>query len=89
VAEAGKHVLCEKPISLTVAEAKSLLEVRDRRGVKIEEAFMVRAHPQRRRVLDLISADRIGPVRSFLACFTYYNRNPQNIRNILEYGGGD
>src|SRR3954471_6119743 len=45
-AEAGKHVLCEKPISLTVAEAKSLLDVRDRTGVKIGEAFMVKTHPQ-------------------------------------------
>ena len=87
-AEAGKHVLCEKPISLTASEARSLLEVRDRTGVKIAEAFMVRTHPQWRSVLDLISADRIGPVGSFLACFTYYNRDPKNIRNILEYGGG-
>ena len=45
-AEAGKHVLCEKPLSLTVAEAKTLLAVRERTGVKIGEAFMVRSHPQ-------------------------------------------
>src|SRR6267142_1716202 len=45
-AEAGKHVLCEKPISLNVAEALELLAVRDRTGVKIQEAFMVRTHPQ-------------------------------------------
>src|SRR5438876_6387159 len=44
-AEAGKHVLCEKPISLTVAEARELLAVRDRTGVNIQEAFMVRTHP--------------------------------------------
>src|SRR6202046_299492 len=87
-AEAGKHVLCEKPISLTAAEAISLLKARNRTGVKIEEAFMVRTHPQWRGVLDLIRAGRICPVRSFTVCFTYYNRDPKNIRNILEYGGG-
>src|SRR5467141_5271231 len=63
-AEAGKHVLCEKPISLTVAEALSLLRTRDRTGVKIEEAFMVRTHPQWLRTLDLIKTGRIGAVRS-------------------------
>jgi predicted dehydrogenase len=61
-AEAGKHVLCEKPISLTVEEARSLLEARDRTGVKIGEAFMVRTHPQWRKVLELIAAGRIGTV---------------------------
>src|SRR3954469_21935253 len=45
-AEAGKHVLCEKPIALTAAEAEQLIEVRDRTGVLIQEAFMVRSHPQ-------------------------------------------
>jgi predicted dehydrogenase len=62
--------------------------ISSRAGVKIEEAFMVRTHPQWRGVLDLIRAGRIGPVRSYVGCFTYYNRDPKNIRNILEYGGG-
>src|ERR1700754_999304 len=53
-AEAGKHVLCEKPISLTVPEATSLLHARDRTGVKIEEAFMVKTHPQWLRVRELV-----------------------------------
>jgi predicted dehydrogenase len=87
-AEAGKHVLCEKPISLTVEEARSLLAVRDRTGMKIGEAFMVRTHPQWRKVLDLIEEGRIGRVRSVIGCFSYFNRDPKNIRNILEYGGG-
>src|SRR6201987_2821923 len=87
-AEAGKHVLCEKPISLTVSEATSLLKTRDRTGVKIEEAFMVRTHPQWLKTIDLIRDGEIGAVRSFVGCFTYYNRDPENIRNILEYGGG-
>jgi predicted dehydrogenase len=87
-AEAGKHVLCEKPISLTVSEATSLLRARDRTGVKIEEAFMVRTHPQWRKAVDLIQAGKIGPVRSISGYFSYFNQDPQNIRNIREIGGG-
>jgi predicted dehydrogenase len=87
-AEAGKHVLCEKPISLTVKEAISLLEVRNRTGVKIEEAFMVRTHPQWRAAVDLIRSGKIGKVRAICGCFSYHNRDPKNVRNILEYGGG-
>jgi len=87
-AEAGKHVLCEKPISLTVEEARMLIEARDRAGVRIEEAFMVRTHPQWLGVLDLLKTGRIGPVRAVVGCFSYYNRDLGNIRNILEYGGG-
>src|SRR5215831_2182992 len=55
-AEAGKHVLCEKPLSMTVAEAKTLLAARDRTGVKIGEAFMVRTHPQWLRVRELVAS---------------------------------
>lgn len=87
-AEAGKHVLCEKPISLNVEEALSLLRTRDSTGVKIEEAFMVRTHPQWLRTLDLIKAGRIGVVRSVVGYFSYNNQDPQNIRNVSEYGGG-
>ncbi|MBV9492107.1 MAG: Gfo/Idh/MocA family oxidoreductase [Verrucomicrobia bacterium] len=87
-AEAGKHVLCEKPISLTVAEAISLLQTRDRTGVKIQEAFMVRTHPQWLRALDLVKNGRLGEVRSVMGYFSYYNRDPNNIRNVVEYGGG-
>jgi predicted dehydrogenase len=87
-AEAGKHVLCEKPISITVEEGRSLLEARNRTGMKIGEAFMVRSHPQWRKVLDLIASGQVGKVRSVLGYFSYDNRNPKDIRNILEYGGG-
>jgi len=59
-AEAGKHVLCEKPLSLTVAEAKTLLPVRERTGVKIGEAFMVKTHPQWLRTRELIRKGVIG-----------------------------
>jgi predicted dehydrogenase len=87
-AEAGKHVLCEKPIGLNVNDALPLLQVRDRTGVKIEEAFMVRTHPQWIRVLELINADRIGQVRSVMGQFSYNNPDPHNIRNIAGLGGG-
>ncbi|HXA04321.1 MAG TPA: Gfo/Idh/MocA family oxidoreductase [Bryobacteraceae bacterium] len=87
-AEAGKHVLCEKPIGLSVDEAKKLREVRDRTGVKIGEAFMVRTHPQWLKTLDLVRGGRIGDLRSIMGFFSYANSNPTNIRNVLEYGGG-
>jgi predicted dehydrogenase len=87
-AEAGKHVLCEKPISLTVPEAISLLRTRDRTGVKIQEAFMVRTHPQWCKAVDLIRTGKIGAVRSVAGYFSYFNRDPKNIRNIFDFGGG-
>jgi predicted dehydrogenase len=87
-AEAGKHVLCEKPISLTVAEAKTLLPVRDRTGVKIGEAFMVVTHPQWLRVRQLLEEGRIGPLRSVAGFFSYFNDDPANIRNQADIGGG-
>ena len=87
-AEAGKHVLCEKPIGLTAEEVRRLIAARERTGVKLEEAFMVRTHPQWLGVLDLIRAGRIGAVRVVVGSFSYDNREPGNIRNILEYGGG-
>jgi predicted dehydrogenase len=87
-AEAGKHVLCEKPISLTVAEAESLLIVRERTSVKIGEAFMIRSHPQWLRMRALIEAGRIGQLRCVMGCFSYFNIDPANIRNKVESGGG-
>ena len=87
-AEAGKHVLCEKPLSLTVREAKELLRVRDRCGVKIGEAFMVKTHPQWLRVRDLIGKGVVGKLRSIVGTFSYFNRDPKNVRNVAEWGGG-
>jgi predicted dehydrogenase len=87
-AEAGKHVLCEKPIALSVAETKKLIEARNRTGVKIGEAFMVRTHPQWLRTRELIQAGRIGPLRSIVGAFSYFNRDAANIRNNPEWGGG-
>jgi predicted dehydrogenase len=87
-AEAGKHVLCEKPLGMTVAEARKLLAVRDRRKVKIGEAFMVRTHPQWLRARELAGSGRIGQLRSAVSFFSYFNTDPTNIRNIAECGGG-
>jgi predicted dehydrogenase len=87
-AEAGKHVLCEKPISLTVAEAHTLITARDKAEVKIGEAFMVRSHPQWLRARELVQAGEIGELRAVMGAFSYYNNDPKNIRNVPEYGGG-
>lgn len=87
-AEAGKHVLCEKPIALSAAEAATLVAVRDRTGVKIGEAFMVRTHPQWVRVQELVRSGAIGELRSILTAFSYYNVDPNNIRNMADIGGG-
>jgi len=87
-AEAGKHVLCEKPLSLTAAEAQTLLEVRARTGVKIGEAFMINCHPQWLRLRELLDEGRIGELRSVLGFFSYFNTDPSNIRNQAECGGG-
>jgi predicted dehydrogenase len=87
-AEHGKHVLCEKPIALSAAEARQLLAVQDRTGVKIQEAFMVRTHPQWLAVKDLVSGGRIGEIKSMIGVFSYTNRDPGNIRNQPAAGGG-
>jgi predicted dehydrogenase len=87
-AEAGKHVLCEKPLGLSAEDASKLLAVRERTGVKIGEAFMIRTHPQWLRVRELIAEGRIGELRSVMAFFSYFNVNPANIRNQVDAGGG-
>lgn len=87
-AAAGKHVLCEKPIGMNAAECQQLIAARDRHGVKIGEAFMVRSHPQWLRARELIQNGTLGTLRSVITAFTYNNQNPHNIRNIPEYGGG-
>ena len=84
----GKHVLCEKPVSCTVAEARRLLETRDEFNVKIGEAFMVRNHPQWLRTQELVRSGRIGKLRSAFGFFSYFNVDPSNIRNVADQGGG-
>ncbi|HEY8853515.1 MAG TPA: Gfo/Idh/MocA family oxidoreductase [Gemmatimonadaceae bacterium] len=87
-AERGKHVLCEKPIALTAQEALALLDVRDRTGVQIGEAFMVRTHPQWLKVREIIASGRIGELRLIAGHFSYYRRDPGDIRSRVEWGGG-
>ena len=87
-AEAGKHVLCEKPVSMNAAEARQLIAARDRTGVRIGEGFMVRTHPRWLRVREMVREGRLGELRAVFAWCGYFNRNPQDVRNILEYGGG-
>lgn len=87
-AEAGKHVLCEKPIGLNTREAQMLLAVRDRTGVKMQEAFMVLTNPQWLGVRELIQSGRIGDLRSITGFFSYFNSDSENIRNNPQIGGG-
>jgi predicted dehydrogenase len=87
-AEAGKHVLCEKPIALSVAETRDLIAARDRANVKIGEAFMARTHPQWIRAAEIARSGRIGEPRVVSGHFSYFNRDPKNVRNIAEIGGG-
>ncbi len=86
--EAGKHVLCEKPIAMQADEIDSLIEARDRTGMLVAEAFMVTHHPQWYRVRDWISAGHIGELRHVQGVFTYFNDDPKNIRNQAALGGG-
>lgn len=87
-AEAGKHVLCEKPIGLNPAEVTRLILARDRAGVKIGEAFMIRVHPQWLRTREIVQSGEIGELRTMHCVFSFYNRDGANIRNRPEYGGG-
>jgi predicted dehydrogenase len=87
-AEAGKHVLCEKPLSQTVAEACELQRVQEKTGMKIGEAFMVRTNPQWLRARELVRSGRIGQLRSIAGYYSYFNRDAANIRNNPDIGGG-
>jgi predicted dehydrogenase len=86
--EAGKHVLCEKPIALNAEEARELIAVRDRTGKLVAEAFMVRFHPQWRRVRELVQSGAIGPARAIQTLFAYRLMDPANVRNRPPGGGG-
>jgi len=87
-ARAGKHVLCEKPIALSSADAEEMAEACEAAGVRLMEAFMYRLHPSWLQVRKLLAAGRIGRLQSIQSWFSYYNDDPRNIRNIAETGGG-
>ena len=86
--EAGKHVLCEKPIALNAAEAQAIVRARDLSGKRVIEAFMVRFHPQWHRIRALVREGRIGTVRTLQSAFTFPVAGAGNVRNRLECGGG-
>ena len=87
-ARAGKHVLCEKPIALSAADAQEMVDACEAAGVRLMEAFMYRLHPSWLGVRSLLAAGRIGRLQSVQSWFSYYNDDPRNIRNILDAGGG-
>lgn len=87
-AEAGKHVLCEKPLAMTSADAERMIDVCDRAGVKLMEAFMYRLHPMWVEVRRLVAEGAIGEVLAIQSVFSYHNVDPDDIRNIVEFGGG-
>lgn len=87
-AEAGKHVICEKPLGMNAGEIDKLIEVRDRTGRYIQEAFMVWTHPQWVAARQMVRDGRIGELKAISVVFGYNNTNPEDIRNIVETGGG-
>ncbi len=87
--EAGKHVLCEKPIALTADEGQTLVDAASRFSeLKVMEAFMYRHHPQWKRAKQIVSDGGIGELRTIQSFFSYFNDDPQNIRNQADIGGG-
>ncbi len=87
-ARAGKHVLCEKPLAMTAAEAERMLDVCAEEGVRLMEAFMYRLHPSWEEVRRLVESGRIGRLLAVQSWFSYANDDPANIRNQLDVGGG-
>ena len=87
--EAKKHVLCEKPISLSVNEAESLITYSQKNPrLKIMEAFMYRHHPQWQLAKKLVNNGEIGDLKNIHSFFSYHNTDPLDIRNNAEIGGG-
>jgi predicted dehydrogenase len=86
--QAGKHVLCEKPLALTSSNAEVMVAAAEASGVLLMEAFMYRLHPSWVAVRDLVASGRIGRLVAIQSWFSYFNDDPTNIRNIREFGGG-
>ncbi len=87
-ADAGKHVLCEKPFAMDAREAEQAITYAQGKGVLVMEAFMYRFHPQWKRAREIVKAGEIGQVQAVTAVFSYMLKDPSNIRNILAAGGG-
>ncbi|HUI69986.1 MAG TPA: Gfo/Idh/MocA family oxidoreductase, partial [Spirochaetia bacterium] len=87
-ADAGKHVLCEKPFAMDAREAEEAIRHAEKRGVRVMEAFMYRLHPQWQRAREIVKAGELGTVHSVQTMFTYMLKDPTNIRNVLSMGGG-
>jgi predicted dehydrogenase len=87
-ARAGKHVLCEKPLALTAADAQRMADVCAAEGVTLMEGFMYRLHPSWVAVRELVASGRIGDLQAVDSWFSYFNDDPGDIRNIREAGGG-
>ncbi|HIF23620.1 MAG TPA: Gfo/Idh/MocA family oxidoreductase, partial [Gemmatimonadetes bacterium] len=86
--QAGKHVLCEKPLALNEAECKEMAAAADANGVKLLEAFMYRFHPRTQKVLEMVRAGDIGDLRVIRSSFTFRLTQPENIRLNPDLGGG-
>lgn len=87
-AQAGKHILCEKPITLNANEAAECIKEVNNNNVKLMEAFMYKFHPQWEYINDVIRTNQIGKIMYINTSFAYNNPAVNNIRNIKEYGGG-
>ena len=87
-AEAGKHVLCEKPLAMTSAQAQEMVDACAESGVRLQEAFMYRHHPTWVKAVKLARSGAIGDLRAVQSWFSYYNDDPTNIRNKVDNGGG-
>lgn len=87
-ADAGKHVLVEKPLALRADDIQQVIEARDRNGVLVSEAYMVTYHPQWLKARELVRNGAIGRLRHVQGAFSYYNVDPNNMRNRPELGGG-
>jgi predicted dehydrogenase len=87
-ARAGKAVLCEKPIGLSVADVDRLIALRDETGVFVAEAWMPAHHPQWLRVREMLAEGAIGRLHTVIGVFSYGLHDPKNVRNIADLGGG-
>ncbi len=88
-ADAGKHILCEKPITLNYAEAQAVIEAARRNNVFLMEAFMYRCNPQTQKLVDLIRENAIGDVRMIQAAFGFNaSFNPESRLYNRALGGG-